>query len=118
MSESGAHQGTEDPRPQPTGNKFEQMLLEAAPKFVDHAAKKSDRWWFFALLIVGILWTGWNQWKQESLLAERDSKMTRMEEKMTTMLQSVIAENSKAFQANTEALRRVELELTRLQTTR
>lgn len=88
------------------------VLPEVAGTF-DRAAKKSDRWWFFALLMVGIFWTAYYQYKQDQQLALRDLKLEKLEQQMLTTLNDVVKENTKAFQATTEMLRRVEQELLR-----
>jgi hypothetical protein len=87
------------------------QILDSASNAIDKAAKQSDRWWFFALLVVGIAWTGWNQWKQDEQLKLRDAKLERIEEKFTSTLTTIINDNTRAFQANTELLRRVEMHL-------
>jgi hypothetical protein len=89
------------------------QVIEDAPKLIDEAAKRSDRWWFFVLLMVGIMWTGWNQWKQEQQLAIRDVKIDKLQEQLTTTFSGLVNENTKAVQANTDMLRRVEAELAR-----
>lgn len=81
----------------------------------DKAAKKGDRWWFFALLMIGMFYVGYERWEsskeRESMRAEivsvRDSQLAFLTQKNDAMM-SALLNNTRALEANTMMMNRIE----------
>lgn len=93
-------------------------MIEEQISLINHAARKSDRWWFFALLLIGMTFIGFLiHWGQDEL-AKRDSRIEALEERYTNylvttnaQLTQALTENSKVIEANSRLLDRVEAHL-------
>ena len=87
---------------------------------LDKAAKKSDRWWFLALLIAGMLAVGWlysdMRTERQAQNVKIDAMHDRIEEKLSSSLSDTtraLDKTSTAIEANTAMLRRVDERLQR-----
>lgn len=85
---------------------------------LDRAAKKSDRWWFFALLVLGMVFIGYilNWGKAE--LNKRDARIASLEERYSNhmyaqaaqslaqnvQMSAALAENTKVIETNNRLL--------------
>lgn len=88
---------------------------------LDKAAKKSDRWWFFALLVLGMTFIGFIlSWGKDEL-NKRDVRIASLEERYSMHLQAqaaqalaqnvqmsaALAENTKVIEANNRLMENV-----------
>lgn len=84
--------------------------LESKFNLIDKAAKKSDRWWFLALLIIGIGWSGWIQYDNRLELAKRDARIEALHDRQAESgikMAEVLAQNTKALEESTRVLNAV-----------
>lgn len=89
--------------------------LESKFNILDRMAKKGDRWWFIALLIIGMLYVGYERWEsaneRQSLRVEilevRNSQLAFVTNKNEIMLGALL-NNTRALEANTQTLNRME----------
>jgi len=87
--------------------------VSSALNLIGKAAKQSDRWWFFALLIIGMIYVGWERMQsaheQEALRKEivevREAQMAYLREK-TQIVTEALVNNTRALQENTAVLNR------------
>jgi len=87
--------------------------VSSALNLIGKAAKQSDRWWFFALLIIGMIYVGWERMQsaheQEALRKEivevREAQMAYLREK-TQIVTEALVNNTRALQENTAVLSR------------
>ena len=82
---------------------------------LDKMAKKSDRWWFIALLVIGMIYMGYNQWQQEKREAALRLEITDVRQNQLTyatskneVLMNALMNNTQALQENTRMLQRIE----------
>lgn len=81
----------------------------------DKAAKKDIHWWFFALLMIGMAYVGFERWefgKERELLQIQisriqESQLAYVTTKSETMM-SALLNNTRALEANTQTLNRIE----------
>ncbi len=89
--------------------------LEAKWNLFNAAAKKDLHWWFFALLMIGMGYVGFERWEsgkeRDQLRAEitevRTSQLTFVTAKNEVMMTAII-NNTRALEANTQTLNRIE----------
>lgn len=88
--------------------------LESRFDLLDKAAKKSDRWWFLALLIIGMGYAGWIQVENKkdlmALREENKSLHTQLETHLAEnnlRLSELLARNTLALEESTRTLSRV-----------
>lgn len=87
--------------------------IESRFDLLDKAAKKSDRWWFLALLIIGMAYAWWIQTEaKKDIVALRDENKqlhiqleTHLAEN-NLRLSELLARNTLALEANTRTLER------------
>lgn len=90
-------------------------FLESKWNLIDKAARKSDRWWFLALLMIGIAFVGFLlRWCQIEL-NKRDTRIEALEGRyqvyLTNQNAAVVAalvNSTQAMQENTRMLQRIE----------
>lgn len=81
----------------------------------DKAAKKDMRWWFFALLMIGMAYVGFERWESSKerdtlrgeITAVRESQLAFVTSKNDIMMTAII-NNTRALEANTQTLNRIE----------
>lgn len=89
--------------------------LEAKWNLFNAAAKKDLHWWFFALLMIGMGYVGFERWEsgkeREALRAEildvRTSQLAYVTSKNDAMMAALL-NNTRALEANTQTLNRIE----------
>ena len=88
--------------------------IESRFDLLDKAAKKSDRWWFLALLIIGMLYAGWIQFENKKDLAglrdENKSLHIQLETNLSEnnlRIAELLARNTIALEENTRMLSRI-----------
>lgn len=89
--------------------------LETKWNIFNAAAKKGDRWWFFALLMIGMGYVGFERWesgKERDIMRieitqVRDSQLLYLTQKNDSMM-SALLNNTRALEANTLMLNRIE----------
>lgn len=81
----------------------------------DIAAKKSDRWWFLALLMIGLMYVAYERYESnaERKQLREEIGQVRTEhaeylEKRTEILTTALANNTHALEANTRLFERIE----------
>lgn len=92
----------------------ENALLDKWNVF-DKAAKKDLHWWFFALLMIGMGYVGFERWEsgkeRDQLRSEitdvRQSQLAFVTAKNEVMMTAII-NNTRALEANTQTLNRIE----------
>lgn len=92
----------------------ESALMEKFNVF-DRAAKKDLHWWFFALLMIGMGYVGFERWefgrREDSLRGEitevRNAQLQYVTSKSEAMM-SALLNNTRALEANTQTLNRME----------
>jgi hypothetical protein len=82
---------------------------------LDKAAKKSDRWWFLALLMIGMFAVGFLYTDMRNERQEQNLKIEAMHHQIQEKLSGSLIEttraldrNSAAFEANTALMRRLD----------
>ncbi len=89
--------------------------LEAKWNIFNAAAKKDLHWWFFALLMIGMGYVGFERWEsskeriqlRSEITSVRDSQLAYVQAKNEAMMAALI-NNTKALEANTQTLNRIE----------
>lgn len=88
--------------------------IESRFDLLDKAAKKSDRWWFLALLIIGMLYAGWIQLENKKDLAGLREENKALHIQLETNLSEnnlriseLLARNTIALEENTRMLSRI-----------
>lgn len=89
--------------------------MESRFNILDRMAKKGDRWWFIALLMIGIAYSAYERWEaskeREGLRVEilevRTSQLAFVTAKNDIMMTAII-NNTRALEANTQTLNRLE----------
>ncbi len=93
----------------------ESTLLEKWNIF-DKAANKDIKWWFFALLMIGMGYTAFERWEaaeynkqlRQEITDVRKDQMAFMTAKNEAMM-TALMNNTKALESNTQILLRVEM---------
>ena len=94
---------------------------------LDRAARKNDRWWFLALLMIGMVFVGYILWWGQQELVVRDNRITSIERdyishlatntttanQTSQQLAGALSENARVVENNTRMLERVDRALTR-----
>lgn len=81
---------------------------ESRINLLDKIAKKNDRWWFIALLVIGMIYMGYNQWQQEKRESSLRLEITSVREAQVQILSGALLNNTQALQENTKMLQRIE----------
>ena len=89
--------------------------VSSALSLIGRAAKQSDRWWFFALLIIGMAYVGWERMESQherdelrkEIVALRDAQLAFLRDKTETITTALV-NNTRALEANTAVLNRFE----------
>lgn len=92
----------------------ESAMLEKWNIF-DKAAKKDMRWWFFALLMIGMAYVGFERWESSKerdqlrgeITSVRESQLAFVTAKNDVMMTAII-NNTRALESNTQTLNRME----------
>lgn len=84
---------------------------------IDRAAKKSDRWWFFALLVIGMvaIWFIYTDMRGERLA--QNTKLEKMHDTIETFMQTTLQKTTEALDKNSAAVERNTTELQRVDAT-
>ena len=78
--------------------------ITEAVGILDKAARKSDRWWFIVLLIVGMAWAGFTQYEMRQALSVRDARINEIEHQYIAHLQEWGSKSAQMIAENTQAL--------------
>jgi hypothetical protein len=89
--------------------------VSSALSLIGSAAKQSDRWWFFALLMIGMGYVGWERMEsrresdalRKEIIEVRDAQLAFMRDKTETITAALV-NNTRALEANTAVLNRFE----------
>lgn len=89
--------------------------LEAKWNIFNAAAKKDIHWWFFALLMIGMGYVGFERWEsnqertqlREEITQVRTSQLDYVTAKSEAMMAALL-NNTRALEANTQTLNRLE----------
>lgn len=81
----------------------------------DKAAKKDLHWWFFALLMIGMGYVGFERWEsaeerkalRNEITDVRTSQLEYVTKKNEALMEALM-NNTRALEANTQTLNRIE----------
>lgn len=71
---------------------------------LDSAAKKSDRWWFVTLLVIGLFVAGFLIYDFRKQIAARDVRIEALHDSIENKFAATLSENTRALDRNSAVM--------------